>query len=107
MAQCELTGKGPQVKNLVSHSNIKTKSVASANVQQKRIFSNSLNRLVSLKMATSTIRSIEHKGGLDTFILNQPDDVLSKRALIVKQQILRKLRKKAKEDSKTSAQRTV
>ncbi len=96
MAQCELTGKGPAVKNKVSHSNIKTKSVSNANVQQKRIFSRSLNQMVSLKMATSTIKSMEHQGGLDTFILNQPDTKLSKRALQVKLRILRKLRKKSK-----------
>lgn len=96
MARCELTGKQPEVKNLVSHSNIKTKSVSNPNVQQKRIFSRALNQMVNLKMATSTIRSLEHKGGFDTFILNQPDGVLSKRALAVKTRILRKLRRSTK-----------
>src|SRR5512135_1761357 len=94
MARCELTGKGPVVKNLVSHSNIKTKSTAMANVQQKQIFSRALNQMVNLKMATSTIRSMEHMGGFDTFILNQPNEKLSKRAFTIKQRILRKLRKK-------------
>lgn len=94
MARCELTGKGPQVKNLVSHSNRKTKSISNPNVQQKRIFSRSLNQMVSLKMATSTIRSMEHGGGFDTFILNQPDEKLSARALAVKLRILRRLRRK-------------
>jgi len=96
MSICELTGKRPQVKNLVSHSNIKTKSVSKVNVQQKRIFSNSLNQMVNLRLATSTIRSMEHMGGFDTFILNQPNTVLSKRALEVKQRILRKLRSRPK-----------
>lgn len=96
MARCELTGKQPEVKNLVSHSNIKTKSVSNPNVQQKRIFSRALNQMINLKMATSTIRSLEHKGGFDTFILNQPDGVLSKRALAVKTRILRKLRRSTK-----------
>jgi large subunit ribosomal protein L28 len=96
MARCELTGKGPEVKNKVSHSNIKTKSVANANVQQKRIFSRALNQMVSLKMATSTIKSMEHVGGFDTFILNQPVEKLSKRALEIKTRILRRLRNKKK-----------
>lgn len=95
MARCELTGKCPEVKNLVSHSNIKTKSVSNPNVQQKRIFSRMLNQMVNLKMATSTIRSMEHVGGFDTFILNQPDARLSKRALTIKQRIQRKLRRKS------------
>lgn len=92
MSRCELTGKGPKVKNLVSHSNIKTKSIAMPNIQQKQVFSRILNRRVSLKMATSTIRTMEHRGGFDTFILNQPDDLLSRRALTVKSKIQKKLK---------------
>lgn len=91
MARCEITGKGPVVKNLVSHSNIKTKSTAYANIQQKRMFSQALNEKVNLKMATSTIKSIEHVGSLDSFILRQDDANMSKRALTVKNRIKRKL----------------
>jgi large subunit ribosomal protein L28 len=92
MARCELTGKRPVVKNLVSHSNIKTKKVALPNVQQKRLFSRVLNRMIDLKVATSTIRSIEHVGGIDTFILNTNDLHLSKRAMAVKTRILGKMK---------------
>jgi large subunit ribosomal protein L28 len=91
MSRCELTGKGPVVKNLVSHSNIKTKSVAQPNVQKKRIFSRVLNQLVRLQIATSALRDMEHMGGFDTFILNQTDTVLSKKALDVKNRIRRKM----------------
>lgn len=100
MARCELTGKQPEVKNKVSHSNIKTKSVSNPNVQQKRIFSRALNQMVSFKMATSTIRDMEHQGGFDTFILNQPEKALSKRALSVKLRILRRLRNKKADGAK-------
>lgn len=91
MSRCELTGKGPVVKNLVSHSNIKTKSIAQPNVQKKRIFSRSLNQMVRLQVATSAIRDMEHMGGFDHFILNQDDKVLSKRALAVKLRIKKKI----------------
>ena len=91
MSRCELTGKGPVVKNLVSHSNIKTKSVALPNVQKKRIFSRSLNQMVRLQVATSAIRDMEHMGGFDNFILNQDDSKLSKRALAVKLKIKKKI----------------
>lgn len=91
MPRCELTGKGPAVKNLVSHSNIKTKSRSLPNVQQKRVFSIALGQMVNLKMATSTLRKMEASGGFDTFLLNQPDKVLSKRALVVKNRIRRKV----------------
>lgn len=94
MSRCELTGKSPVVKNLVSHSNIKTKSIAAPNVQRKRIFSKSLNSMVRLQVAASAIRDMEHMGGFDTFILNQNDAVLSQRALDVKNRIRRKMNTK-------------
>lgn len=96
MSRCELSGKSPVVKNLVSHSNIKTKSTAMPNVQRKRIFSKALNQMVRLYMATSTIRDMEHTGGLDKYILNQDDSVLSQRALDVKARIRRKMNKAKK-----------
>lgn len=91
MSRCELTGKGPTVKNLVSHSNIKTKSIAQPNVQKKRVFSRYLNEMVRLQIATSAIRDMEHMGGFDNFILNQEDAKLSKRALSVKLRIKKKI----------------
>ena len=94
MSQCELTGKGPVVKNLVSHSNIKTKSRALPNVQKKRIFSRALNQMVRLQIAASANRDMEHMGGFDNFILQQDDGKLSKRALEVKSRIKRKINSK-------------
>ncbi len=91
MPRCELTGKGPVVKNLVSHSNIKTKSTAHPNIQNKRLTSTALKETYSFKVATSTIRDMENKGGFDAFILKQDNDVLSKRALTIKNKIRRKL----------------
>ncbi len=91
MPRCELSGKGPVVKNLVSHSNIKTKSTAYPNIQSKRVYSQALNSFVNFKLATSTLRTLEHKGGLDSYILKQDDKKLSKRALTVKNKIKSKL----------------
>ncbi|MGZ3723770.1 MAG: 50S ribosomal protein L28 [Bdellovibrionales bacterium] len=104
MPRCELTGKQAEVKNLVSHSNIKTKSVALPNVQQKRLFSSLLGEMVNLKLATSTIRSIDHMGSLDKFVLNQPTETLSKRASTLRTRMLRKLRatKKTKTEKKSA-----
>lgn len=94
MSRCELTGKSAVVKNLVSHSNIKTKSRSLPNVQKKRIFSRVLNQMVRLQVATSAIRDMEHMGGFDTFLLQQDDTALSKRALAVKSRIKRKINTK-------------
>ncbi len=92
MSRCELSGKGPVVKNLVSHSNIKTKSIAQPNIQKKRMFSRYLNQMVRLQMAVSTIRDMEHMGGFDNFIIKQCNEKLSKRALAIKSRILKKLK---------------
>lgn len=91
MSRCEITGKGPVVKNLVSHSNIKTKTTAQPNVQRKRIFSRALNQMVRLYVATSTIRDMEHSGGFDSFMLNADESNFSKRAMEVKTRIRRKM----------------
>lgn len=91
MSRCELTGKGPVVVNLVSHSNIKTKSRSQPNIQYKRVFSPTLNEMIQFKLAASTIKSIEHVGNFDKFILRQPDAQLSKRALTVRTRILKRL----------------
>ncbi|MBX2988884.1 MAG: 50S ribosomal protein L28 [Bdellovibrionaceae bacterium] len=91
MSRCELTGKSAVVKNLVSHSNIKTKSRALPNIQKKRIFSRSLNQMVRLQLATSAIRDMEHMGGFDQFIVQQDDAALSKRALAIKSRIKKKI----------------
>lgn len=91
MGRCELTGKKPVVKNLVSHSNIKTKSSSQPNIQRKRLFSRTLGRLVTLQIAASAIRDMEHMGGFDKFVLNQDEKKLSKRALAVKRLIAAKI----------------
>ena len=91
MSRCELTGKGPVVKNSVSHSNIKTKSRAFPNIQKKKFFSFQLGQFLKFKVASSAIRDIDKVGEFDTFILRQPDKNLSPPALKVKKKILRKL----------------
>ena len=85
--RCELTGKGPIVKNKVSHSNVKTKAWMTPNIQKRRLFSDTLGQYITLRVATRTVRSIEHVGGFDRFILKQPSASLSKRARAVQTRI--------------------
>ena len=87
MSKCELTGKGPIVKNLVSHSNVKTKKWMKPNIQKRRLFSEALNSFVTLRIANSTVRTIDHVGGFDRFIIRQPTELLSKRAVQVKNRV--------------------
>ena len=91
MSICELTKKKPVVVNLVSHSNIKTKSHSKPNIQSKQVYSQSLKQTFNFNIAISTLRTIEHKGGFDAFILRQPSHLLSKRAAIVQKKIKKKL----------------
>lgn len=96
MSRCELSGKAPVVKNLVSHSNIKTKSSAQPNIQRKRLYSRVLNQMVRLQVATSAIKEMEHMGGFDKYILNQDDRKMSARAIEVRDRIRRKMKPKKK-----------
>ena len=96
MSRCELSGKRPMVKHLVSHSNRKTKSKSNPNVQSKRLFSRTLDEMVRLQVATKAIKDMEHMGGLDAFLLNQDAKLLSPRALEVRNRIKRKISNKKK-----------
>ncbi len=91
MSRCEISGKRPMVKNLVSHSNRKTKAKSNPNVQSKRLFSKYLDQFIRLQVATKAIKDMEHMGGFDHFIINQDDSKLSARALDVKNRIIRKI----------------
>lgn len=90
MSHCELTGKKPVVKNLVSHSNIKTKSRAFPNIQRKRFFSPGLKRAFHLRVAASTIRSIDKAGGIDFFLIRQARPLLSPLALTLRKKLEKK-----------------
>ncbi len=87
--RCELTGKGPIVKNKVSHSNVKTKTWVKPNVHKRRLWSDALKDFVTLRVTTHAMRSIEHVGGLDKFITRQSPETLSKRALSVRSRIVK------------------
>lgn len=103
MATCELTGKRPVVKNLVSHSNIKTKKIAQPNVQKRRLFSQALKSFVTLKVAASTLRSMEHVGGFDRYIVKADESQLSPRALVVQRKVKKSLVKGSQLKSKKAA----
>ena len=90
MASCELSGKKTRTKNLVSHSNIKTKSKSLVNVQSKRFFSSHLKQSFQFKVSTHAVRQIDKWGGFDVFMMRQKDQLLSPKALKVKKQLLKK-----------------
>lgn len=77
---CELTGKGRQVGHNVSHANNKTKRVFLPNLQNVTLMSETLEKSVKLRVSTHGLRSVEHNGGLDNWLLKTRDDKLSLRA---------------------------
>ena len=88
--RCELTGKGVQVGHLVSHSNIKTKTRFLPNLCAVSLISETLGRTVRLRIAAASLRSVEHRGGLDAFLLKARDEDLSIRSRALKREILKK-----------------
>ncbi|MDH7798145.1 MULTISPECIES: 50S ribosomal protein L28 [unclassified Beijerinckia] len=88
--RCELTGKAVQVGNLVSHSNIKTKTRFLPNLCNVTLISDTLQRSVRLRVAAAALRSVEHRGGLDAFLLKARDAELSQGALTLKREIAKK-----------------
>src|SRR6185437_3537270 len=88
--RCELTAKGPQVGHKVSHSNIKTKRRFLPNLCNVTFISDALGRNVRLRVSTNAIKSVDHNGGLDAFLLKAPAGNLSPRALELKRAIQKK-----------------
>jgi large subunit ribosomal protein L28 len=88
---CELTGTGAQVGHKVSHSNIKTKRRFNPNLQPVTLSSDSLNRAFRLRITAAALRSVDHVGGLDAFLLKAADGELSSRALKIKRDVKAKL----------------
>ena len=92
---CELTGKGRQVGNNVSHANNKTKRTFLPNLQNVTLLSEALEKSVKLRVSTHGLRSVEHVGGLDNWLAKTSDEKLSLKVRKLK----RALAKKAKEAS--------
>ncbi|MFC4272180.1 50S ribosomal protein L28 [Sneathiella chungangensis] len=85
--RCELTGKGVQAGNNVSHANNKTRRRFLPNVQEVRLMSETLGRSFNMKVSAAALRSVEHNGGLDKFLLKARDTNLSLQAQRVKREI--------------------
>jgi large subunit ribosomal protein L28 len=87
---CELTGKGRQVGHNVSHANNKTKRAFLPNLQDVTLMSDALGRSVRLRVSMNGLRSVEHVGGLDNWLLKAKSEKLSLRARRLKREIAKK-----------------
>jgi large subunit ribosomal protein L28 len=89
--RCELTGIAVQTGNKVSHSNRKTRTRFLPNLCSVTLISDSLGRSVRLRVAAAALRSVEHRGGLDAFLVKAHDDDLSQGAIVLKREIKKKI----------------
>jgi large subunit ribosomal protein L28 len=89
--RCELTGKSNQTGHLVSHSNRKTKTTFRPNLVNVTLQSDALARSVKLRISANALRSVDHRGGLDAFLIKASAEDLSTGALSLKRDIEKKL----------------
>ena len=88
--RCELTGKGPLVGHKVSHSNIKTKRRFLPNLLNVTLTSDTLGRSVRVRISTNALKTVDHRGGLDAFLLKAKDAELAPKMVELKRQIVKK-----------------
>ncbi|MGB0681922.1 MAG: 50S ribosomal protein L28 [Magnetovibrionaceae bacterium] len=93
--KCGLSGKGVMTGNNVSHAHNKTRRRFLPNLQQVSLLSDALGRSVRLKVSAAALRTVEHKGGLDAYLLDTRDADLAPETLRIKRQVKRALAKKA------------
>jgi large subunit ribosomal protein L28 len=93
--RCEITGKGVMTGNNVSHAMNKTRRRFVPNIQITNVMSDILGEGVRLKVSTHGLRTIEHNGGLDAFLLGTPDRKLPVPARRIKRRIVKAQAKKA------------
>ena len=85
--RCELTGKLPLSGQLRSHAENKTKRKFRPNLCDVTLISDALGRKVKLRVSAHALKSVEHRGGLDAFLLKASDEDLSERCLKLKREL--------------------
>ncbi len=93
--RCIITGKGVQVGHNVSHANNKTKRRYLPNLQKASLLSDALGGPIRLRLSANAVRTIEHNGGIDAFLLGTPDTKLSPEARRLKRRVATAAARKA------------
>jgi large subunit ribosomal protein L28 len=89
--RCELTGVNRQIGHKVSHSNIKTKRSFEPNLVNVTLTSDALGRDFKLRITAAALRSVDHRGGFDQFLLKADEAELSERAAKIRRELKKKL----------------
>ena len=85
--RCELTLKGPQVGHKVSHSNIKTKRRFLPNLVNVTFISDALGRGIRLRVSANAVKSVDHRGGFDAYLIAAKVSELSAKAVLLNRAI--------------------
>ena len=93
--RCELTGKAVMSGNNVSHANNKTRRRFLPNLVNVTLMSEALGQKVRLRIAAAALRTVEHRGGLDAFLVKAKDRDLSPKAQLLRRQVQKKLAEQA------------
>jgi large subunit ribosomal protein L28 len=101
--RCELTGVGPTTGNLVSHSNIKTRTRWGANVHKKQYTVPELSQTLTLMLTSRAIRTIDKLGGITPAIFWAKEKNLSPRLLKIRNTIVKKAKAATAAGQKKSA----
>lgn len=89
--RCELTGKDALVGNKVSHANNKTKTRFLPNLCNVSLMSEAMGQTYRFRISAIALKSVEHRGGLDAYLLKASDEGLSLKARKLKRSIAKKL----------------
>ncbi|MBP5534758.1 MAG: 50S ribosomal protein L28 [Alphaproteobacteria bacterium] len=87
--RCPITGKGVQAGNTVSHAKNATRRRFMPNLQNVSLMSEILGNLVHFRISANGLRTIEHNGGLDNYLLSTPNSRLTEEAREIKDRILK------------------
>ena len=85
--RCELTGKGVMTGNTVSHALNRTRRRFLPNLINVSLLSDVLGRSVKLRISANALRTVEHRGGLDAFLVKAHDEELSPVALALTKEV--------------------
>lgn len=89
--RCEITGKVAMAGNNVSHANNKTRRRFLPNLQEISFISEALGVSVKIRTSAHGLRTVEHKGGLDAFLLNTSDAKLTAEMKKLKNKVQKKI----------------
>ena len=92
--RCDLTDKSPMSGNNVSHSQRKTRRRFNVNIQKVTLFSDALQQKIRVKLAVSTLRTVDFKGGLDNYLIGTKNGKLSDYGLKLKRKVSKALAEK-------------